>query len=275
MENKLNTIKSKNYFETFNEDFYFAHRFNTLSDKDILSNHTHDCFELVLIKNGAFTYHYENFSFNADVNDLIITPPRTYHYYQAKGDKDYERYIIQIKNKELEKYLNSSSVFKVNISKQNTLQTIFSNIDYFCSKHSVLESELFKKTLLLQIETLLISFTLIDGLNVNNKNALSSDTLTKILNYVNSNLSSITTVKDIAEKFFISKNYLFKLFNKHLKITPNRYISQKKMLLAKSLIEKGEKLAYVALSCGYKDYTVFYRNYVKYFSKSPSLEKRK
>ncbi len=275
MPNNRKTIKSKNYFEAYTEDFYFAHRYNKLSKKDILSNHTHDFYELVLIKKGAFTYHYENFCLDAHQNDLIITPPGTYHYYQAKGDKDYERYIIQVKNKDLVKYLNYNSVKKVNISNHNPLQSVFSNIDYFCTKLSGLDKELFQKTVFSQIETLLISLSLREELKTFEIPATSNDTLSNILRYVNNNLSSISRVEEIADKFFISKNYLFKLFKKHLKITPNKYVSQKKMLLAKSLIEKGEKLAYVALSCGYKDYTVFYRNYVKFFSKSPSFEKRK
>ncbi len=275
MANKRKIIKSKNYFESSNEDFYFAHRYNKLSKKDILSNHTHDFFELVLIKKGAFTYHYENFCFDASLNDLIITPPGIYHYYEAKGDKDYERYIIQIKNKNLERYLDFNSVKKVSIFKQNTLQSIFSNIDFFCAKSGDLDKKLFQKTVAYQIETLLICLSLIDELKASDLKTASGDTLSKILEYINSNLSTISNTQDIAEKFFISKNYLFKLFSKYLKITPNKYVSQKKMLLAKSLIDSGEKLTYVASVCGYKDYTVFYRNYVKFFSKSPSSEKRK
>ncbi len=275
-----NNTVSKNYFEIVNPNYYFTHRYNKSSNKDVLSRHTHDSLEIVFIKHGFFYYHYEGQNIAVADNDLILTPAHTYHYYQTSDDTEYERYIIQIKNKTLATYLTPTTVEKINIGNNPILKSVFDSLDYYCKHYNTLSARNnFNNTIFLQLELLLVNLSLVETfdqkqmINTHQRirtDADSNEFLTRILKYINDDLSKIQKAEDVTSHFNMSKSYLFRLFNQYLKISFNQYLTQKKMILAKSLIENGNKLNYVAVKCGYPDYTTFYRNYVKFFRSQPS-----
>ena len=56
------------------------------------------------------------------------------------------------------------------------------------------------------------------------------------------------------------------------------YVKTKKMLLAQSLISETnnrQSINAIAQALGFDDYSVFYRNYLKFFGKKPSDDLRK
>ncbi|MBQ4557590.1 MAG: AraC family transcriptional regulator [Clostridia bacterium] len=52
--------------------------------------------------------------------------------------------------------------------------------------------------------------------------------------------------------------------------TPQCYINAKRLIFAKEKIKAGMPAGEVASSCGFSDYSSFYRAYKKYFSYAPS-----
>ena len=79
--------------------------------------------------------------------------------------------------------------------------------------------------------------------------------------------------KKLADKFFVTESYVFQLFKKELKITPKKYINDKRLLKAQSLILSGVLPTSAYLTVGFNDYAAFYRAYVKFFGCAPSKEK--
>ena len=92
------------------------------------------------------------------------------------------------------------------------------------------------------------------------------------LKYINSHLFTVTDVSEIAGELFITESYLFKLFKNQLGTSPKRYIVENRLRAARDLIRTGQKPTDVYEKCGFSDYTVFYRNYVKFFGISPKEE---
>lgn len=272
----IKTVRDNNYFEFSNKDYHFSHRFNKSSGKDVFSRHTHECFEIVLVKKGDFYYHYENSTIHIGANTCVITPPQVYHYYEASNDMDYERYIILLKNKAFQNRINISKVEAVNIKNSLILQSIFDMLDYYITHYKNLAKEdILNDLIQLKLDELATNLQFISYFDTSDFIAHPDTStpdllLNAILDYINNNLSKIKHLEDIAKYFSISKNYLFQLFKRQLKITPNQYINQKRIIYAKILIDNGEKLSYVAHKCGYDDYTCFYRNYLKYFKSPPS-----
>ena len=75
---------------------------------------------------------------------------------------------------------------------------------------------------------------------------------------------------DISEKFHLSKNYIRNLFVKYLGVSPKKYIQEKRMERAKTLLlETDISIATVALSVGYDDALLFSKMFSKQFSLSP------
>lgn len=83
----------------------------------------------------------------------------------------------------------------------------------------------------------------------------------RILGYVDEHYLSIESLEKVAEEFGYNYAYLSRLFKKKVGASMNRYITEKKMKLAKELLEKNKDMTLVEISemCGYNDYRYFNR----------------
>ena len=69
---------------------------------------------------------------------------------------------------------------------------------------------------------------------------------------------------------FISKAQLWRSFKETTGYSPWNYITLKRLIKAKQLIESGEAPTKIFSECGFSDYTTFYRAYKKHFGHSPN-----
>ena len=91
----------------------------------------------------------------------------------------------------------------------------------------------------------------------------------KVLGYIGENLSEPITLEKIAEQFFVSKYYLSHTFSREVGVSVYRYILLRRLLLARQLLATGEPAGQVCRSCGFSDYTSFYRAFKSEYGISP------
>jgi AraC-like DNA-binding protein len=92
----------------------------------------------------------------------------------------------------------------------------------------------------------------------------------KVARYINEHIEENISLDEVARKFFISKYYLCRLFKKYSGVSVHAYITQKRVLYAKQLIESGQTASGAAYKVGFGDYSAFYRAYVKQIGKTPT-----
>ena len=92
----------------------------------------------------------------------------------------------------------------------------------------------------------------------------------KIIRYVNKHLCEKLTLDTVCERFYISKPQLCRIFKKATGTTMGQYITIKRLVTARKLINDGAKPTSVYSECGFGDYSTFYRAYVKNFGEAPS-----
>ena len=90
------------------------------------------------------------------------------------------------------------------------------------------------------------------------------------INFINSNYMNSITVNEIANHVNLSRSYLYKMFIKNLKVSPQKYLINLRMYKA-TLLLKNTKLPIgeVANKVGYSDSLLFSKTFSKYFSMSP------
>lgn len=94
----------------------------------------------------------------------------------------------------------------------------------------------------------------------------------QVVQYVNRHIREPITLDQICDHFFISKAQLCRLFRKTTATTVWQYITVKRLVLAKQMIEQGENPMKVYSECGFNDYSTFYRAYLKHYGISPTKE---
>lgn len=78
------------------------------------------------------------------------------------------------------------------------------------------------------------------------------------------------TVERLAEHFFLSASQFTRLFKEATGAAPWAYITAKRLVRARELLQSGESAKRAAEVCGFNDYSVSYKAYVKHFGEKPS-----
>ena len=91
-----------------------------------------------------------------------------------------------------------------------------------------------------------------------------------IIEYINNNLTEKISLEDIARHFYLTREYLCKLFKNNTGFTVNKYIAYKRIVLVREYTIKGMSLTLACEKVGFNDYSAFYRAYQKIMNESPS-----
>jgi AraC-like DNA-binding protein len=97
----------------------------------------------------------------------------------------------------------------------------------------------------------------------------SNEKTDEIIKYIADNISSDLTLDHLSSVFYISKYHLVRLFKRYTGFTVHKYILEKRLVLAKSLLRDGKSVSETSLSCGFKDYSNFVRTFKRSFGVSP------
>ena len=90
------------------------------------------------------------------------------------------------------------------------------------------------------------------------------------INFINSNYMNSITVNEIANHVNLSRSYLYKMFIKNLKVSPQKYQINLRMYNATLLLKNTKiPIGEVASKVGYSDSLLFSKTFSKYFSMSP------
>lgn len=93
--------------------------------------------------------------------------------------------------------------------------------------------------------------------------------LDRVLAYVEENLARRITLGDIARRFYVSESTISHTFKEKMGASFYRCVTQRRLIGAKTLIEKGLPLETVAAQSGFADYSGFYRAFKQEYGISP------
>ena len=91
----------------------------------------------------------------------------------------------------------------------------------------------------------------------------------QVLAYIEQHLSEKITLADIAHHFFVSESTITQTFRKKMNVSFYRCVTQRRLIAAKILIEKGTALDSVAEQVGFSDYSSFFRAFKQEYGISP------
>jgi len=93
--------------------------------------------------------------------------------------------------------------------------------------------------------------------------------LDRITAYIEHNYAKHITVDDLARLFFVSNSSISHLFKQKMGVSLYRYITQRRLIAAKSLIAEKLPMEEIAHKVGFADYSTFYRAFKQEYGISP------
>lgn len=251
------------------EKIIFKHKVSENLECNAYSMHVHAAYEIIYFVEGDATHVIEDRKYKLKAGDLIIIRPLRYHFIQIDSPARYERYDIlfdPVRNKVEGVPLIPADVEIINIFDNPLATDVFNKFDAYKKGY---DNDTFERIAPILISELLYSIGLMDSTPPSDI-ATASAIISGAIKYINENICTLKSVSEIASSLFVSESYLFRLFKKELHKTPKKYIMEKRLLFASKRIKNGERPLEAALSCGFSDYTTFYRNYTAYFGYPPS-----
>lgn len=248
--------------------------YNHATKENCISNdykfHFHDITEIIFIKSGNISYVVGSKKYKLKKNTLILSRPTDWHCICIDGPEKYERYDILYDEKLLPFDIYQKIPDDVNViefSENRNIINIFNKMDYYANK---LDGEILNKMLMNLTEEII--FNIVIELNSGKQNIYeqTNPLICTAISYIDRNLTTLKDIDEICNELYITKSHLHHLFTKHLKITPKKYITAKRLALAQREIYNGGKATEVCLKCGFSDYSAFFRAYKNHFGKSPS-----
>lgn len=92
-----------------------------------------------------------------------------------------------------------------------------------------------------------------------------------ILRYINQNIQYPLTIQNLSDHFYLSASYLCRIFKSATGMTINKYITAKRITLAKALLTDGCQVSEACEQCGFGDYS----NFLKAFTKAVGISPKK
>ena len=93
--------------------------------------------------------------------------------------------------------------------------------------------------------------------------------LDRVAAYIEKNYTEHITIDDLARCFFVSNSTISHLFKQKMGVSVYRYITQRRLIAAKTLIGQKLPLEEISQQVGFSDYSTFYRAFKQEFGISP------
>lgn len=257
--------------------FSIAHLYK---EEKAMNMHIHDCYEIYYSISGGKQFLIDNQFYTIQPGDVFVMNQYESHYLTQIDSEIHERIVIAI-HPDFLKQLSSTHTdlsecftkrtlgfsHKLSLTKEQQNQFL-----YYTKKITSTEGygqDLAERATFIQLMLLLNA-----AYQVTTESSLAlkpNKQVDEILLYINQNIYEMLTIEDLANHFFLSSSYICRMFKSATGMTINKYITARRISIAKSLLAEGLNVNEVCIRCGYNDYS----NFVKTFNKAVGMSPKK
>lgn len=249
------------------------------SEEETMAIHIHDSYEVYYSISGGKQFLIDNKLYDINPGDLFVINQFESHYVSQISKMIHERIVLSIHPD----FLKAISTDKTDLSycfthrDENFSHKIQLDKEqqnrfmYFINK--IISAEGFGADRI-EYSSFIELMTYFTKLFVDNEDSLLSNykynnQIQEVISYINDNVLENITIKHLAEHFFLSESYICRIFKLATGTTINKYITARRISIAKSLLSNGANINDVYVDCGFNDYSNFLKSFKKAVGVSP------
>lgn len=260
--------------------FALAHLYN---DDKPMDMHIHDCYEIYYSISGGKQFLIDNRFYDIESGDIFFINQYESHYLTQVDTGVHERIVISI----YPDYLHSISSDETDLNYCFTHRkadiTHKLHLDSEMSKrfiyliHKIGDTEGFgadltEKSAFTELMVFLnkVFYETCHSVETENDNASANHAqVDDILTYINQHISEDITLETLSLHFYLSSSYLCRIFKSTTGTTINKYITARRITIAKALLNEGLSVTETCEKCGFNDYSNFLKSFTKAVGISP------
>ena len=263
-----------------NDDFRIFH--NIDEQKKVFDFHYHDFNKIMIFLRGNISYSIEGRNYLLKPYDIVLVNAGEIHKPSILDDTIYERIIIYVSPLFLDSYKGAdydlkycferakkehSNVLRIHSMEKSKLYQVCQELEHSLQGNDF-ANELYQKILFLEFMIQLNRTAISNRINYQDSD-MANLKLLQILDYINENLAEDITIDKLAAQFYLNRYYLMHFFKEGTGYTIGNYITEKRLLHAKNLVQKGKTLTEACFESGFKNYSTFSRAFKKAFNTMP------
>lgn len=243
--------------------------------------HYHEFCKLLLLVSGSGGYVVDGQRYLLQPGDAVLIGSRSVHRPELDGDAPYERIIIYISPEFLQKNSTADcSLPEIFDARQgHVLRLQETRRRKLFSMAAALEKDLAGEEYGRDIQSNadLLQLLVEIGRSLRQPDRFhpspvmpTNDRILELIRYIDAHLTEDLDVDALAEEFYISKYYMMRLFRKETGTTIHTYLTRRRLLAARELIDGGMRTTEACYRCGFRSYSSFTRAYGKHFGTTPA-----
>ena len=263
------------------KSFAVAHLYN---DDKPMDMHIHDCYEIYYSISGGKQFLIDNRFYDIQPGDIFFINQYESHYLSQLDRAVHERFVLEIHPD----FLTSLSSEQTDLNlcnhfrsdelshKLHLTEEEQNRFRYFVHKLAGLSgygSDLEDRAVFTELMVFLnrIFYQRTESRREEEEVPSYHTQVDEILSFINQNISSPLSIEDLSGHFFLSSSYLCRIFKAATGTTINKYITAKRITVAKSLLSSGYSVTETCERCGFNDYS----NFLKAFTKAVGISPKK
>lgn len=264
------------------EQVYFsiAHLYK---EEKVMNMHIHDCYEIYYSISGGKQFLIDNRFYPIHPGDIFVVNQYESHYISQFDSQSHERIVISVhpdfvrqvsseKTDLSECFTKRPSSFRHRLPLNKSRQQRFLYlINQILSTDPEYGQDLSERAVFTEL-LLFLNRCYQENNGVHTAEStkiIYNQQIDTILNYINQNISESLTIEELAKHFYLSESYICRIFKSSTGMTINKYITARRISIAKSLLSEGLNVSLVCAQCGYNDYSNFVRSFTKTVGISP------
>ncbi|MBQ6695311.1 MAG: helix-turn-helix domain-containing protein [Lachnospiraceae bacterium] len=257
--------------------FAIAHLYK---EEKAMDMHIHDCYELYYSISGGKQFLIDNKFYSIAPGDVFLINQYESHKLTQIDSMVHERIVLSI-HPDFLKELSTSSTnldycfsertnhfsHKLSLSREQQKRFL-----YFINKITSAEGYAHDITERAAFMELMVMLNMLSSDNTEETTAPEfkyNHQVDDILNYINQNITQNISVAQLAVHFYLSESYICRIFKSTTGTTINKYITARRISIAKSLLNDGSSGMDAYEKSGFTDYSNFFKAFTKAVGVSP------